>query len=649
GSESFTITHFGEDGTETIETETEYANGEQTITFGMDSFSDIQVTAGQGGGGQGGGGQTSTSTIYVWYDTVTVSTNNSLTAKNSTTGISSVTLDNSTVPQGNGGSSSYQNSTSGLKIENAYSTSGQTVSITVTPETGYYITFISVNCCGSGAATGCTTYAEGGAYTSSFTISSAGAITRSVTLDATNGFHHTSNASNYFILIGVAPIPSPLYVEYDYGDIVTYIGDGTSAAFSTASGWTTTSSTGNEYGSGGVQTNATQYQYAYTSTGTDAGDAAEAAKWKHYANTITDEAKKEAAAAGYVFAGWKAEYYTEVEVSTKTSTGTYQYDYNNYEYDFDDDSSYGTANYDEDEAVTLTTNVRLIAQWIPIGITLTKTVEGLPDGYESSYDFTVYYSADGGETWSETAYYTTSLTVTGSSSESTYIYPAVSGLYKVVETSGNSDREISGETYYFVSVSYGDNVTVGTPSSTDWTSTDITVDGKSVTVALLKNTTLTVTNTFSKEAPTTSLIIKKVSSTSDKVVLSGAVFKLTDSNETTIDDSLTTNEYGTVAISGISYGETYTLTETTAPSGYNLLTDPIKFTVSTSGVVKLADDTDSSIVSVSLDDGVYTITVENEPGTVLPSTGGTGTWMYTLTGLTLCGAALVLWKRRETD
>ncbi|MCD8130467.1 MAG: CHAP domain-containing protein, partial [Lachnospiraceae bacterium] len=669
-SEDYTVTHFGESGTETIEPETVYGDGMQTITFEMDSFSDIMVTAGPGGGGSGGGGSggggsggggsggggdfgggdsdEEPSTIYVWYDRVTVD-GTTLTGQNDSDGIAGVTLDGSAVPHGDA-ESDYQNSTDGLVIDDPYSTSGQTVAITVTPETGYYITFISINCCGgAGAATSCDTYSDGGAYTSSFTVSETGAITINVTLDAENGFHHDSEATNYFILIGVAPIPSPLYVEYDHGDIVTLIGDSTAdSAFSTADGWTTVSN-GNYYGDGysdsngdgdiGVKTAYTQYKYAYTS-----GSTSEAANWTHYANTVTDEAKAQAIAAGYAFAGWKAEYYTSVTVTSQTaSVGGYQDAYNNWEYEFSD--SYGTSYYDEGDNVTLTTNVRLIAQWVPIGVTVQKIVTGL-DGTEfedTSREYTIEVQQltgtdeNGNETWETVKTVTLSVTVDGSASET--IYPLSAGTYRVVETGGNDTLTSSdGSTTCYIGVSTTGEVTISSTSYDDYTET--IVDSTTVLLA----GTMTVTNTYDDEPVVVDVILKKVDDNGN--ILSDAVFTLTDSSgNTTI---YTTGSDGTATMEDMRIASSYTLTETQAPDGYSLVSGDIPFTVNSAGVTFNTTVNEDVITTYVDSGGDIIIEVVNTVGAEMPSTGGIGTTIfYIVGGILVVGAVVLLITRRR--
>ncbi|MCD8127607.1 MAG: LPXTG cell wall anchor domain-containing protein [Clostridiales bacterium] len=136
----------------------------------------------------------------------------------------------------------------------------------------------------------------------------------------------------------------------------------------------------------------------------------------------------------------------------------------------------------------------------------------------------------------------------------------------------------------------------------------------------------------------------KVDSKNTSTTLNGAVFTLSGSDKT-----YTTETNGTVTIEDLAYGTEYTLTETTAPDGYNLLSEPIKFTIGTDGTVTFISGNENNVASATTENGSIVITVKNEAGYVLPSTGGSGTWLYTLTGLTLCGAALVLWKRRVTD
>ena len=90
---------------------------------------------------------------------------------------------------------------------------------------------------------------------------------------------------------------------------------------------------------------------------------------------------------------------------------------------------------------------------------------------------------------------------------------------------------------------------------------------------------------------------------------------------------LTTDNDGNVTVKGLKEG-TYYLEETEAPAGYNKLTAPVKVEITKS-------DTISELKSVKADDtagtvaqAVGTITIANNKGSTLPSTGGMGTKLF---------------------
>lgn len=122
-----------------------------------------------------------------------------------------------------------------------------------------------------------------------------------------------------------------------------------------------------------------------------------------------------------------------------------------------------------------------------------------------------------------------------------------------------------------------------------------------------------------------------------------------------------TDSYGNVKIIGLDAGE-YTLTEITAPEGYNILTEDAKVHILptigdisnplngfSGDVVYKGAKTDGTATET---DGVVKIGVANSQGATLPSTGGIGTKIFYVLGGTLVigsGAALVIKKRMGKD
>lgn len=107
--------------------------------------------------------------------------------------------------------------------------------------------------------------------------------------------------------------------------------------------------------------------------------------------------------------------------------------------------------------------------------------------------------------------------------------------------------------------------------------------------------------------------------------------------------SITTTETGTFHIEGLD-ADTYYLTETQAPVGYNLLSAPIKVVIDNKGVVTVVGEQGEMVE-------VNTVRVLNTTGSQLPETGGTGTTMLYIVGgaLMLAAFVLIVSKRRATE
>lgn len=106
---------------------------------------------------------------------------------------------------------------------------------------------------------------------------------------------------------------------------------------------------------------------------------------------------------------------------------------------------------------------------------------------------------------------------------------------------------------------------------------------------------------------------------------------------------------GQLILKGIGAG-TYTIKETKAPAGYNLLTGSLEFTLSASNMTDTKPGsvtwttkqgtTDTEYFKTA--DNCVEVTIENNKGTTLPSTGGIGTTIFYVVGGTLVAGAVVM-------
>ena len=141
--------------------------------------------------------------------------------------------------------------------------------------------------------------------------------------------------------------------------------------------------------------------------------------------------------------------------------------------------------------------------------------------------------------------------------------------------------------------------------------------------------------------------------------LEGAVFSLYTASgyaadpKSAIRTGLTSDENGLISLGELAVGE-YQLKETKAPDGYTLLEKPVNIIVHEDQTVTY-DQPDHSIglsgngVTGAVETG-YQLTVINDAGVELPSTGGSGTSMIYLSGMALiclAVAGLVMKRKRK--
>ena len=117
------------------------------------------------------------------------------------------------------------------------------------------------------------------------------------------------------------------------------------------------------------------------------------------------------------------------------------------------------------------------------------------------------------------------------------------------------------------------------------------------------------------------------------------VYRVAKTGETGTVTEITTDATGRFTIKGLD-ADTYYLTETKAPDGYNKLAGPVTIVIGENGVVNGTTEAPQ---------GVNEVKVLNQTGAELPSTGGIGTTIFYVAGgvLVIGAAALLIAKRKK--
>lgn len=311
-----------------------------------------------GGGGNPGGQQGGylnqenwDGSIKVVYDTFEVS--NGRNVSNNGTGVTAVTLNGAAVTQQD---SNTTGAASGTVLSSYYTSADnrneQSVELAITAEKGYYVSRIVVACIDPHGQSPyrCNTWSAGNAYDVNFSLARSvkqdnGAFKLSTQLSSKN-FCHSSNGSNhgYYILIQVAPIPKPVYVEYDYGEILNMFPGDTKLAdlFNNSAMWTTVGS-GNAYGSGeGNFVEYTKFAYNYS-------QPSDIQNWKHTTNSISVTAMAAVTPKNVRFLGWEVTYYAKCTENNNELTFSEQV---------------GTSStVGEGQSLNVYTHAKLVAKW----------------------------------------------------------------------------------------------------------------------------------------------------------------------------------------------------------------------------------------------------------------------------------------------
>ena len=120
------------------------------------------------------------------------------------------------------------------------------------------------------------------------------------------------------------------------------------------------------------------------------------------------------------------------------------------------------------------------------------------------------------------------------------------------------------------------------------------------------------------------------------------------------------NVQGHVVVKGLE-DDTYSLTETATDKGYILLKEAVKIVIITkengaceqcgAKLLTAAGTVNGKAGSMTDGNAIVPLTVVNNPGFDLPKTGGYGTWMFTIGGVALLGAAafIVIRSRKHKN
>ena len=115
------------------------------------------------------------------------------------------------------------------------------------------------------------------------------------------------------------------------------------------------------------------------------------------------------------------------------------------------------------------------------------------------------------------------------------------------------------------------------------------------------------------------------------------IYRVAKTGDTDTVTEVTTPDSGKFTIKGLD-ADTYYLTETKQPDGYNKLSAPIKVVIGEDRTITVNDQTPS----------VNEVKVENKTGSILPSTGGSGTTLiYILGAILVLGSSVVLITKKR--
>lgn len=425
----------------------------------------------------------------------------------------------------------------------------------IVPEDGYYVTAVIIACVDGGVLFGpgdpfeCGIMDDGNAFTKEFSDVSEGL---EVSLDVSNAYFSHGGEDRYCILVSTSPIPSPLYVQYDAGEMT-----GKDLIFSNFGdqGWLV----------GGRTTVAGNVTHEGSADKLEkAGNVFTVNERRYTVPDVSEDAKKFAQSQGLRFAGWELQYYKTANVVDGKFVSL-------------QDKYSETPDFIAPLAArTLQIHAKLTAKWEKLpAATITKQVDGLDDPVdttERSYSFEL--EQKNGDEWQKVDGYDFTITVMGQSRKSHDIEQLPDGIYRVVETTISEDFET---TY-----ARNEGVASATPI-------EFTVNNSLQGPAAIRNDILVLNDyeTLKDQQVTIYKVDASNNTENNWPFLAGAKFTLTSTDPSVvIPEGALKAETGKdgIAFSGRLPVGTYTLTEDKAPAGYTGAADSITFKVDEHGV-----------------------------------------------------------------
>ncbi len=263
--------------------------------------------------------------------------------------------------------------------------------------------------------------------------------------------------------------------------------------------------------------------------------------------------------------------------------------------------------------------------------------------YNAGDDITVEYTA----TLNENA----DLTSTGNPNTVDLTYSNNPNIVPTGENEpGPDDEDVTGTTPPVRTVTYTTEIKLIKIDGYDDTrlaGAEFELKGEGVNTVLICTESFAVDNekgTYYKLADGTYTTVAPTEATAEQYDSEDKYVRTTTMTEKKTKDennaiTATTNADGEIIFGGLNAGN-YTLKETTPPTGYNGLADPISFTLT--AVPSLEGCTWDIDNDNFKKDGVFTVTVENNKGIILPGTGGIGTVIFYVIGILMIAAAIVM-------